>query len=261
MHELLYFPVTALGEPIRLCLAIGKLPFKDTTTRTDEKFHERKKELSPLGDAGQVPILVLPDGKKALCQSKAILRYLGKVVEYGGAPLYPTDPIAAYEADALVDLCDDMRSPVAATFSIADQAEKEAARAALWADGGKQRKWAAALDALLAKDPMTTLTIGNVYAFCIVNMFRTPTFLDGVPPGIFDAFPNIQKHHEWISHLPPVLTYYEKKDDRKTFMPLAAHPDSSWVSVPAGARFLGAPEDAPPVGEEPAPKKAKTEEA
>ena len=70
-HELLYFPVTALGEPIRLALAVGGVEFKNTTTRNDDTFHERKKSLSPLGEAGQVPILVLPDGK-ALCQSRAI---------------------------------------------------------------------------------------------------------------------------------------------------------------------------------------------
>ena len=69
--ELLYFPVTALGEPIRLALAVGGVEFKNTTTRNDDTFHERKKSLSPLGEAGQVPILVLPDGK-ALCQSRAI---------------------------------------------------------------------------------------------------------------------------------------------------------------------------------------------
>ncbi|KAH8071352.1 glutathione S-transferase [Aureococcus anophagefferens] len=227
IHELLYFPVTALGEPIRLALAVGGVDFKNTTTRNDDTFHERKKSLSPLGEAGQVPILVLPDGK-ALCQSRAIrggrLRYLGKVCEFEGTPLYPTDPLAAYEADALIDLADDMRSPVASTFGIADQAEKEAARAALWAEGGKQAKWAAALDATLAKDPMATLTIGNLYAFCMVNMFRTPTFLDGVPPGVFDQYANIAKHHDWIANLAPVKAYYADKEEREAFKPLAAEP-------------------------------------
>ena len=37
------------------------------------------------------------------------VRYLGKVCEFEGTPLYPTDPLAAYEADALIDLADDMR--------------------------------------------------------------------------------------------------------------------------------------------------------
>ncbi|KAH8053082.1 hypothetical protein JL722_9748 [Aureococcus anophagefferens] len=153
-----------------------------------------------------------------------IVRYLGKVCEFEGTPLYPTDPIAAYEADALIDLADDMRSPVASTFGIADQAEKEAARAALWAEGGKQAKWAAALDATLAKDPMATLTIGNLYAFCMVNMFRTPTFLDGVPPGVFDQYANIAKHHDWIANLAPVKACYADKEEREAFKPLAAEP-------------------------------------
>ena len=148
------------------------------------------------------------------------VRYLGKVCEFEGTPLYPTDPLAAYEADALIDLADDMRSPVASTFGIADQAEKEAARAALWAEGGKQAKWAAALDATLAKDPMATLTIGNLYAFCMVNMFRTPTFLDGVPPGVFDQYANIAKHHDWIANLAPVKAYYADKEEREAFKPL-----------------------------------------
>ena len=168
------------------------------------------------------------------------VRYLGKVCEFEGTPLYPTDPLAAYEADALIDLADDMRSPVASTFGIADQAEKEAARAALWAEGGasaasaivvpekrrvplagKQAKWAAALDATLAKDPMTTLTIGNVYAFCIVNMFRPPTFLDGLNDAdIIDGYDNLKKHHNWIANLPEVKAYYAGRDDPAAFQPI-----------------------------------------
>ena len=57
-YEVLYFPVSALGEPIRLVLTLGGLEFTDTTPRNDESFAERKKALSPYGDAGQVPLLV-----------------------------------------------------------------------------------------------------------------------------------------------------------------------------------------------------------
>ena len=55
-YEVLYFPVSALGEPIRLVLTLGGLEFTDTTPRNDESFAERKKALSPYGDAGQGPI-------------------------------------------------------------------------------------------------------------------------------------------------------------------------------------------------------------
>ena len=94
-YELLYFPVPALGDPIALALAIGGFSFTYTTTRTDEHFHARRKELSPYGAEGQVPLLICPNGK-VLCQSRAILRYVGKTASYAGAPLYPADPLAAY---------------------------------------------------------------------------------------------------------------------------------------------------------------------
>jgi len=227
-YEVLYFPVSALAEPIRLVLTLGGLEFTDTTPRNDERFAERKKALSPYGDAGQVPLLVLPDGKTVLAQSRAILRYLGKVATYDGAPLYPTDPAAAHACDALIDLAEDMRSPIGATFAIEDQAAKEAARAALFADGGKSAKWLKVMDAVLAGDPMTTVTIGHVYAFCMVAMFRQPTFLDGVPPDCMDAYPNITKLHNLIAGLAPVKAYYAANEEtqpplsRDGFKPLPA---------------------------------------
>ena len=41
--------------------------------------------LGPYGASGQVPIFILPDGT-SMCQSRAILKYLGHVVSYGGSP-------------------------------------------------------------------------------------------------------------------------------------------------------------------------------
>ena len=68
---------------------------------------------------------------------------------------------------------------------------------------------------------MTTLTIGNVYAFCIVNMFRTPTFLDGLNDAdIIDGYDNLKKHHNWIANLPEVKAYYAGRDDRAAFQPI-----------------------------------------
>jgi len=220
-YELLYFSVSALGEPIRLALTLGDLEFTNTTTKNCETFAERKVALSPYGDAGQVPLLILPDKKTVLCQSRSILRYVGKIATHDGAPLYPTDPYAAYAADALVDLAEEMRAPINATFVIEDQAEKEAARAALFEPGAKIAKWLAVLDAQLGKDPMTAVNIGNIYAFCMVNLFRQPTFLDGIPPDFAVKYENITKHHNWFANLPKVKAYYAAKEDRDGFKPLA----------------------------------------
>lgn len=219
-YEVLYFPITALGEPLRLTLAIGGLPFKDTTPKTDPNFGTRKNLLSPYGDAGQVPLLVV-DGK-VYPQCRATLTYLGKKVKYESSPLYPQDPREAYASDELIELIEDFRKPMGATFAIKDQAEKEAARAAMFAPDGPMTKWLKVIDKRLASDAMKKLTIGNIYAFCVINMFRQPTFLDGVPKDALAPYQNITKHHNWVASLPPVLAYYKDKDGiRDAFKPLA----------------------------------------
>ena len=52
-YELLYWPVSALGEPIRLCMVLGGLEFKDTTPKTSTTFMEEKLT-GPYGESGQV---------------------------------------------------------------------------------------------------------------------------------------------------------------------------------------------------------------
>lgn len=222
-YELLYFPISGLAEPIRLALALGGLEFIDTTPQTDETFADRKAALSPYGAAGQVPVLVLPDGATAICQSRAILRYLGKIVRYEGAFLYPTEPMEAWACDALMDLVEDMQAPIRATLRdrIPDQAEKEAARAALLAPEGKIGKWLKVIDGVLAEDEMTTLTIGHLYCYSICNLFRQPTFLDGCPPNLYDDYANINKHHDWVATMPEIKAYFETKEGRDNFKPLA----------------------------------------
>jgi len=219
-YEVIYWPVSALGEPIRLTMVLGGLEFTDTTPKTDEKFME-KKLTGPYGDQGQVPILKLPDGS-SMCQSRAILRYLGSICTYNGVTMNPTsDPLVAYKINELIETCEDIRSPIGKTFAIKDQAEKEAARKALFSEGGPSAKWLKVLDAELGKLPMQTPNIANIYAFCIINMFRAPTFLDGLNDmDIITGLDNIKKHQNWIANLPEVKKYYAGRDDRKAFQPI-----------------------------------------
>jgi len=211
-YELFYWPITGLGEPIRIAMAIGGIPFKDNTPKNCENFAAKKEE------AGcQVPFLTI-DGK-VMGQSRAILRYLGKEVKYDGKPLYPVDSMEAYNCDELIELIEDARSPLGKTFSIQDQAEKEAARAALFAEDGGIAKWLVKVDQRLASFGPSP-TIGDIYAFCIMNMFRQPTFLDGIPAGTMDKYTNITKHHEFIANLPPVVEYYKAAEGiRVSFQP------------------------------------------
>jgi len=213
-YELFYWPITGLGEPIRIALTIGGIPFKDNNPKNCPYFMEKKE-----ASGCQVPFLTI-DGT-TMGQSRSILRYLGREIKYDGKPLYPEDNIEAYKCDELIDLVEDMRAPIAPTFAIQDQAEKEAARAALFAPDGKVAKFLEKLDKRLESFG-TNITIGDIYAFCLVNMMRQPTFVDGIPADALDKYANINKHHDFVAKLPPVADYYKSAEGiRVTFKPFS----------------------------------------
>jgi prostaglandin-H2 D-isomerase / glutathione transferase len=87
--KLTYFNLKALGHPIRLALAAGKVNFEEHKVEFAE--WPALKATMPFG---QLPVLTI-DGKTHISQSGAILRYVGRL---GG--LYPTHPVDA----ALVDM-------------------------------------------------------------------------------------------------------------------------------------------------------------
>lgn len=131
-YTLTYFDIPAVGEPIRLLLLLGKFEYEDRRV----EFKEWP-EMKPTTKWGQLPVLRTPEGHD-LSQSRAILRYLGGKTVVGGSkdPLYPGDPLKAFYVDELMDTVDDARSKLIPTFSIKDQGEKEAARAALFGEDG-----------------------------------------------------------------------------------------------------------------------------
>merc|ERR1712127_167211 len=116
------------------------------------------------------------DGK-AMPQSKAILRYVGRLAQWDGKPLYPEDPLAAFWADEIMDTLEDMAAPLMKTMGIKDQAEKEAARAALFADDGAMTPWLQKIDKRLEGwEP--NVNIGSIQIFCSMNTFRNPSWID-----------------------------------------------------------------------------------
>ncbi|CAE7218555.1 GST1 [Symbiodinium microadriaticum] len=218
-YELFYWPITGLGEPIRLTFIIGGIPFKDTTPKTDETFNDRKTALHPYApDATGLPILTI-DGK-AYAQSRAILRYIGRIAQYEGSALYPTDPMEQLECDDYIELGEDLRMPILSTFRVEDQKEKEAARAALVGPEGGVTKFLKVLDKKLGDNFPTKLNIGCIYVWCITTIFRQPTFLDGIPADALAPYANITKLHQWISNVPAVKAHYEKAEGRDSMKPL-----------------------------------------
>lgn len=87
------------GEPIRLAAAFAGIELKDTRINRDTLV--KMKEDGRLR-YGQVPALIVDDGKTVINQSNAILRYLGRAAAPADK-IYPSDPAAASLVDSILD--------------------------------------------------------------------------------------------------------------------------------------------------------------
>eukprot|EP01060_Flectonema_neradi_P012598 TRINITY_DN19375_c0_g1_i1.p1 TRINITY_DN19375_c0_g1~~TRINITY_DN19375_c0_g1_i1.p1 ORF type:complete len:160 (+),score=34.34 TRINITY_DN19375_c0_g1_i1:46-525(+) len=143
--KLVYFPIPGRAEPTRLAFTLGGVKFEDELLTKEEWGRKLKGEVSPR----QVPLLYL--GDKVIGQSIAIMRYAGKVSKYEGKPLYPSCPLHALEVDEFIGFVREVMPPLGATFTITDQAEKEAVRLKAVSEGGEIHKWLSYLDSLLEK--------------------------------------------------------------------------------------------------------------
>ena len=99
--KLHYFDIKGKGESIRLICAYGGLELEDHRFESRDQFLAMK--ASSRLSFGQVPMLEV-DGKVAMVQSAAIMRYLGKLTG-----LYPMDDhILAQKIDAIMDQVSDV---------------------------------------------------------------------------------------------------------------------------------------------------------
>jgi len=99
--RLVYFPVRAKAEPIRLCLRHAKIPYTDLspTDYFDVGWRDGAKDATPFG---QLPLLLVDD-EPPLAQSGAITRYVA-----GLCALTPSDPLAAARCDAIYEAAQEL---------------------------------------------------------------------------------------------------------------------------------------------------------
>ena len=94
--KLYYFDMYGRAEPARMLLDHAKVPFEDVRFKREE-WPDKKASF----EFGTVPVLE-KDGKQ-YCQSKSIMKYLGRTYGY-----YSEDPEVAYKIDSAVDGMDDL---------------------------------------------------------------------------------------------------------------------------------------------------------
>ncbi|CAJ1335055.1 unnamed protein product, partial [Effrenium voratum] len=99
MPTLTYLDVKGLGEPIRLTLFVGNVPFEDKRVSYEEVAELNNKGKLPFG---QVPVLEL-DGE-TYAQSGALLRWAGRQ-----AGLYPEEPELQLRCEAVEEALTDMK--------------------------------------------------------------------------------------------------------------------------------------------------------
>lgn len=188
------------GEPARLALAIGGIPFEDDRIGAD---WQRRKGETPFGS---LPVLEV-DGR-VLTQCNTINRYVGRL-----ANLYPTDPWQAALCDETMDAVEDIGSKIGTTLFIADEEEKKKQRKAL-ADGPivlfldrLQRNLLERGGEYFADN---RLTVADLKVFVWVRHLRSGK-LDHVPADLTDrAAPKLVEHLERIGSHPRIKAHYAK---------------------------------------------------
>lgn len=188
------------GEPARLALHIGGIPFEDHRFAFPE-FAELRKA-TPFG---QVPTLHV-DGT-LVTQSDAILRYAGKL-----AGLYPTDPYQALLCDEVTYVVEDANVKLGPSFRMTGD-EQKAARLALV--NGSMPVYLRWLEAqLLAHGGQyfadNRLTVADLKVFVDVRNLNSGR-LDHVPTDLVQSVaPALNAHLERIANTPAIQAYYAK---------------------------------------------------
>lgn len=128
------------------------------------------------------------------------------------SPLYPEDPIAAFMVDEYVDTFEDMRQKFGVTFSIKDQAEKEAARKALMTGDGAAAVLLAKLEAAAGSEYAvgSSMTMADIWVTFIVGMISSG-FMDGLDASLLKPYPKLLAISKKVVSLPELKAYYKER--------------------------------------------------
>lgn len=219
-YKLTYFPVTALGEPIRAAFALGGIPFEDERLPGAEWGPRKSDPTSPFFEQ-QMPALEITDDTGAkqplMFQSRAILRYVGSIAKYNGKSLYPEDPLERYYCDEVIEMVEDIRPLFIHTFGMQEDEQAKERVALMTGPEGKMFKGFQKLDKRLGKFKFAAgdaPSIADLYAIVVAHMFQQPSFLSGWPEDSLKTFTNILALKDRVMGLPPLAAYYK---DAETF--------------------------------------------
>ena len=213
-----YFPIPAMGEPVRLLLELGGFDWEDKVV--DFKTWGEG-TLKKQAQWGQMPFMLLEDGTQ-FTQSRAMVKFLANYVTVSGTPLMPSDPMVVYQVDMLMDAFEDMLNKLRKTFATADAAEKAAEREKLFLPGGECAELFKKMDAVCGADYLVAgqLTYGDLYFYVLVAFLRCGFWQDpapGVPANFIEAYPKLKGVCDRFGAIPEVKAYYATKSGNKMY--------------------------------------------
>jgi prostaglandin-H2 D-isomerase / glutathione transferase len=189
------------GEPARLALHIGGVPFEDRRVSTSDWPKTRD----------QTPFRALPvlevDGK-AIAHSNSINRYVGKL-----AGLYPKDDWQAALCDEAMDAAEDIGSRIGATIQLPPDQKKKAREELAtgliprYLEQLQARLKAAGGEYFADK----RLTVADLKVFMWIRWLKSGA-LDHIPKDIADTTaPLLLQHFKRVSEHPKVADYYNAR--------------------------------------------------
>jgi len=216
--KIVYFPFAGKAGSIRAACKLAKVPCNNKIVHLDEFL-----AMKPNLPFGQVPVVELNSDGNQICQSRAILRYLGKL-----AGLYPADPLRALKVDEFVDSCEDVVEPLRRMLRERDRRKKAKIQAEIFAPDSQFRKQVANLEKLMVRHggPYAvgkSMTIADLALFhrlerALDEQFgeealvtRTTLGLDEEDQsGGADSFPDAMVPPDFLSDYPVFAKHAEK---------------------------------------------------
>ncbi len=187
------------GEEVRLALCIAGQAFDDNRVNSDG-FAAIKPDLP----FASLPVFEM-EGRGIFAQSNAILRLIGRL-----NGLHPEDPYEAARHDALMEVAEELRQKIAATFSIAEPALKKAARQKLSTDYIPQ--WGRCVDRWIGDGPFVAGAKPSVADIKIymVDKWISSGGLDDIPADLLDLNLKLKALARGIATLPAVAAWYAR---------------------------------------------------
>jgi len=186
------------GEPARIALSIGGIPFEDDRVAFTDWEH--RKEATPFGG---LPVLEVEG--KTVSQSNAINRYVGKLSD-----LYPSDPWQSALCDEAMDAVEEVLSEIVPTMFLSEK-ERKTRREALAAGPipfyltRLQQRLETQGGRYFAAD---RLTVADLKVFVLIRQLKSGV-LDHVPTDLPDRFaPKLIEHYTRVKTDPAVAAYY-----------------------------------------------------